>query len=336
LGAGSATYSAEVAVRKRTSPICLPWLPGCLLTGKIMKRIAKILGIVLVVLVILIGAALAVIYEKSSKRFAERFDVPAPPIAVPSGTAALAEGKRLFITRGCGDCHGADLAGQEFVNDPMAGHFAGANLTGSKGGAGNELSDAEFARAIRHGVGKDGRALIFMPSTDFAGFSDSDVGLLIAYIRSVPPVDKPSADQKPGPITRLLMLTGKMPILVSAASIDHKAAPQPAVKADVSMAFGRYLAASCTGCHGAGFSGGAIAGGPPDWPPAKNLTPDATGLKAWSETDFIKAMRTGVDPKGGQIRFPMPWRNFSLMTDTELKALWLYLQSVPSKALGNH
>jgi mono/diheme cytochrome c family protein len=287
------------------------------------------------VLVVLVGAAIAVVYEKSNHRFAMRFDVPAAPVAVPAGAAAVAEGKRIYTSRGCADCHGADLAGQAFVDDPMVGRFAGANLTKGKGGVGGERSEAELARAIRHGVGQDGRALIFMPATDFFAMSDADVGAVIAYIRNAPPVDKPAPEERPGPIARVLNLTGKMPYLVSALAIDHQARPAASVKSEVSVAFGRYLANGCTGCHGPGFSGGPIPGGAPDWPPAKNLTQDVSGLAKWSEGDFIKAVQLGIEPNGEKVRLPMPWQNFSRLTETEVKALWMYLKSAPPKPYGN-
>lgn len=300
-----------------------------------IRRILNWAGIALIALVVVMGGALGIVYEKSEKRFAERYDVPATPIPVSAGAAGVAEGKRLFTSRGCPDCHGADLAGRVFVEDQMAGHFAGANLTAGKGGVAGARTDAELARAIRHGVGKDGRALIYMPATDFFAMSDADVGAIVAYIRSVPPVDKPAPEQRPGPISRVLNLAGKMPYLVPAAAIDHKVLPAASVKAEVGVEFGRYVAHGCTGCHGSGFSGGSIPGGAPGWPPAKNLTQHPTGLAAWSEDDFVRAVRTGKDPKGTEIRFPMPWKNFSQLTDTEVKALWVYLTSVPAKPFGN-
>ncbi len=301
-----------------------------------LKRSLKWLGLVAAGLVVVIVVAIAAVYLISNRHFARHFDVQVQAVPVPAGAAAIAEGQRLYTSRSCPDCHGPDLAGKAFVDDPLAGHFAGPNLTKGQGGLGGTLSDADFVRAIRHGVAPDGRALIFMPSTDFYAMSDPDLGAIIAYIRSVPPVDKPPPAPRIGVISRVLLLAGQMPYLVSAEVIDHKAPAPGTVKAEVSVEYGRYLANGCTGCHGFGFSGGPIPGGAPEWPPARNITPDpATGLGKWSEADFIKALRTGVDPKGEQVRFPMPWQNFSHLTDTEVKALWAYLKTVPPKPAGN-
>jgi hypothetical protein len=58
-------------------------------------------------------------------------------------------------------------------------------------------------------------------------------------------------------------------------------------------------------------------------------------LVAWTEADFVKALRTGVTPSGHQINEFMPWKNYSQMTDDELSALWLFVKSVPAKPAGN-
>jgi mono/diheme cytochrome c family protein len=90
----------------------------------------------------------------------------------------------------------------------------------------------------------------------------------------------------------------------------------------------------CTGCHGPGLSGGPIAGGPPDWPPAANLTP--TGLGHYTEADFIRALREGVRPGGVPIDAAMPVARITRhMTDVELRALYAYLRSVPPRPYGS-
>ncbi|HEX2101291.1 MAG TPA: cytochrome c, partial [Candidatus Synoicihabitans sp.] len=98
----------------------------------------------------------------------------------------------------------------------------------------------------------------------------------------------------------------------------------------------RYLAAGCTGCHGSQFAGGRIPGAPPDWPLAANLTPhESARLRTWSEADFFAALRTQRRPDGSQIHPVMP-AAFGQLTDNEIKALWLYLQSLEPKTFGTH
>ena len=64
---------------------------------------------------------------------------------------------------------------------------------------------------------------------------------------------------------------------------------------------------------------------------AINLTPDkVSGMGAWDQARFIKAMRTGKHfGEAGPILPPMPWRDLANMTDDDLKAVWAYLQSIP-------
>src|SRR6185312_16674901 len=98
--------------------------------------------------------------------------------------------------------------------------------------------------------------------------------------------------------------------------------------------YGRYLASTCTGCHNPHFSGGKIAEGPPDWPPAANLTQGAgSAIRGWGEVQFIAALRTMRDPTGRAINPVMP-AIFGQMSDTEFKALWAYLLTVPPAPTG--
>jgi hypothetical protein len=72
-----------------------------------------------------------------------------------------------------------------------------------------------------------------------------------------------------------------------------------------------------------------------DEPPARNLTP-AGQLGNWSEAEFIQTIRTGVTPGGHTLREPMASVLPSLQrqTDDELRAIFLYLQSLPPKEFG--
>jgi mono/diheme cytochrome c family protein len=158
---------------------------------------------------------------------------------------------------------------------------------------------------------------------------------LIAYIKSLPPVDHIVTPIRIGLIGRLLHVTG-LATVAPAEIIDH-AAPRPqTVAKGRTKEYGAYLANICKGCHGAELSGGAIPGASAEQPDPANLTPDpVTGLGQWQEADFVTAMRTGVRPDGTQLATQMPWQAFQHMTDEELGALWLYLQAVPAKPEGN-
>jgi len=165
-----------------------------------------------------------------------------------------------------------------------------------------------------------------MPSSSYAHFSDRDIGEIVAFLQTLPPVDRALDPPRFGPMARFaaVMAGGE---LVPATSIDH-GEPHPAlVPRTISVAFGTYLAGGCKSCHGADLSG-APAGMGVDVA-AANLTPHAeTGLGNWSLEDFDRAVRSGRRPDGSGLSVAMPWAALSAMTDVEVEALWMYLQSL--------
>jgi mono/diheme cytochrome c family protein len=291
-----------------------------------MKKILKIIGIGVASIVALMVVAVGAVFVISESRMGQTFNVPAAPIAVPSSPEAIAEGQRIATYRACSDCHGEDLGGKVFLDGPI-GFAMGSNLTAGQGGIGKTYTDADFARAVRHGVRPDNKGIVIMPSTDYYNMSDTDAGYLIAYMRSLPPVDREHKPSQMGLLFRALYVFGQVP-LVSAELIDHQAKyaePTPAVTNE----FGEYLSKTCTGCHTATFAGGPIPGRPANSPHAANLTP-AGNMSQWTEQDFITLIRTGARPNGTQIdNGDMPWQSFAKMNDTELKALFMYLRTLP-------
>jgi mono/diheme cytochrome c family protein len=281
-------------------------------------------------LIVLIGLVVVAIYGLSNGRIHKRYTVNPPAILVPTDAAALAEGERLATIRGCNGCHGKNLGGDVMI-DGVPGHIVAPNLTKGQGGIGNTYTDIDWARAIRHGIGKDGRGLWIMPAQDFQTMSDSDTGKIIAYVKSVPSVDNDLGKSSFGLLFRALLVTNQAD-LIAAEKIDHNAtvrAPTPGI----TVAYGQYLATTCQGCHGPKLAGGPFSGSKAGEPEPANLTP-AGELKNWREADFMTAIRTGKVPSGRQLNAAMPWQSFSLMTDVELRALWLYLQSLPSTPTG--
>jgi cytochrome c553 len=297
-----------------------------------MKTLFKVLGFVVGGVVVLVGILAVVIYVRSNAKLNQRYTVTVAPVTVPTDAAAIERGKHLAMTRGCLECHGADLGGAMVFKNGAMGEVHGPNLTRGTGGVPANWTDLDYVRAIRHGVSANGRGLFLMPSSDYSGFSDDDMGALIAYIKAQPPVNRPRGPVALGPVARGLTAFGK--IKLAADVIDHANVKPAVVTPAVSVEYGRYVAASCTGCHGANFSGGKIDIGPPDWPPAANLTPHADGRVAkWSEADFLKAIRTAKRPDGSEINPVMP-RAFANLNDTELKAIWMFLKTLPPVATG--
>ncbi len=297
-----------------------------------MRKLLKILGWVTAAIAVLATLLAVVVVVRSNAILKKTYAVTVQAVTIPTDEAALVLGQHIATTRGCTDCHGKDLGGATVFDNGAMGRADGPNLTKGVGGAGAVLSDLDFVRAIRHGVARDGRGLFLMPSADYAQFSDDDMGAVIAYMKSVPPVNKQSVPIALGPVARGLVAFGK--IKLDAERIDHATVKPSKVVPGSTVDYGGYLAAGCTGCHGSNYSGGKIAIGPPEWPPAANLTPHADGrLAKWTEENFIQAMNTGRRPDGTEINPVMP-RAFAQLNDVEKRALWMFLKTLPAAATG--
>ena len=162
-----------------------------------------------------------------------------------------------------------------------------------------------------------------------------DLGALVSWLRSLPPVDRELPESSVGPVGRLLFLAGEFPLL-SAELIDHEDRTFFQPEEGVTREFGRYVASSCVGCHGTAYAGGRIPGTPPDWPDAANLTPHAESpFASWTKDDFRRLADTGRWPDGRELnRTYMPWHAIGAMTETEFEALWLFLQSLEPRPTG--
>lgn len=242
---------------------------------------------------------------------------------------AVARGKYLVEARYvCVECHGIDFAGGTMINDPPIGVLLGKNLTSGKGSAVAGYTPADWDRIVRHGI-KRGGLPTFMPSVDFVAMTDHELSDIVAYIRSLPPIDREVPDPVYGPIGAFLVASGQLRLGAEFLPRDkaHAVEPPPTSSPD----FGKHVTQVCAGCHNPQFTGGPIAGGPPDWPPARNLTPHAEGLAGWTLDDFLKAMRQGVGRDGKPLREPMASipKVALKMNDGELKAMFEYLQSLP-------
>lgn len=245
-------------------------------------------------------------------------------------TQAIERGGHLIHSRyACVECHGADLGGGVMIDSPVIGQLLGPNLTTGRGSRTLDYTPADWDRAVRHGVLPDGRPSI-MPAIDFARLSDQELSDIVAYIRAQPAVDNEVPPVALGPLGKVLIATGELPL--SAALIEHNA-PHAAYPPETAatLEFGEHMAAICTGCHREDFAGGPIVGGDPSWPPAANLTPHAEGLAGWTYEDFATALRQGVRPDGSALLLPMSAMTAYAqnMTDIEIQALWMFLQSRP-------
>ena len=296
-----------------------------------MRQVLKWLGIGLGILVGVLVVAVASAVLRGNSKLDQRYTIEPEAVNIPADAASIDRGQYLAAVS-CAGCHGDDLGGAPFFQDPAMGRIPAPNLTAGAGGAAASFSDADFVRAIRHGVGPDGKALAIMPAQAFWHYSDEDLGAIIAWLRNAPPVANDPGERAINLLPRLLIGIDAMKIL-AAESIDHMAArPTPATP-QVDAGYGKYLVNTndCRQCHGALLTGGQSS--EPGAPPGPGLLGEG-GAAAWTAAEFVTAMRDGVTPDGRPLdaRF-MPWEDYGRMTDDDLTALHLYLQSLP--ATGN-
>ena len=316
-----------------------------------MKKLLKIFASLLGIAVLLATAGYAWASVATGRKLAHTYIVHAHEFAIPfplseAEAAAVPEADRARVAReravergrhlmesrfACVECHGKNLGGGTMIDAPVMGRILGPNLTSGRGGRTAAYSAADWDRIVRHGVLPDGRPAV-MPSEDFQRMSDQELSDIVAYITTFPPVDNEVPPPAWGPIGKMLIATGRLPLaadrIVPGA---HPVSPPPTA---ASVEFGKHISGVCMGCHRENYAGGPIVGGDPSWAPAGNLTPHAEGLAGWTYDQFEKAMREGVRPDGTPLKPPMtlitPYAKQT--TDVEMQALWAFLRSVPPAA----
>ncbi len=259
----------------------------------------------------------------------------------------LARGKYLAgAVSVCMDCHaphdwtkhdepmvpGMEGAGQDFgplIKD-LPGHVVAPNLTPDpETGAGN-WSDDTLARAIREGIGHNGRTLFpIMPYERFRNLPDEDLASIIVYLRALPPV------RNPLPKTEIIF-----PVKYLIRSVPQPiTSPVPAPDVSDPVKRGAFLVnlAVCADCHtpadkgqplaGMEFAGGTDFEGPWGRVATANITPDPSGISYYDEALFIQTMRTGY-VKARELKQIMPWAVYRNMTDEDLKAIFAYLKTL--------
>jgi mono/diheme cytochrome c family protein len=276
-----------------------------------------------------------------------------PPTAVtaPKTPEAVARGKYLVehVTL-CRSCHsevdsrapgqpvvpGRELAGRDFAEITAAGfpgHIRAPNLTSDEVTGIGRFTDGELLRAMREGIGRDGRALFMMPWEKFAAaLSDDDALAIIAYLRTLPPIpNDPGRTEIAFPIS-MFVRAGPKPL----------AEPAPPMPTEP-LARGKRLLqlGNCEGCHTTHderhepIAGHYLAGGDRFPLPgvittyAPNLSSDrATGLGAYSDDDILRVITEGKNRTGRSL-YIMPFTELSGMTDEDKRALIRALRDVP-------
>jgi mono/diheme cytochrome c family protein len=289
-------------------------------------------------------------------------DAPSPKSSVldqdpiPRTPERMARGK--YLVNGilqCFNCHsdvdftrrpsrpvpgkmgGGKIFSNTLLGLPPGNRVVASNISPDPEYGAGKWKDSDFVRALRQGIGHDGRTLFpVMPYNYFHKLSDEDLAAAIVYVRSIPPVhiERPKTVLTPEIKATLQPLP----------PVENVAAPDKSDR----VKYGAYLvnAAHCNGCHTPAddktgqplpdmyLGGGDVLTGP--WGPdpnkeisvaSLNLTPDPSGISYMNEALFIEAMRTG-QVKARLLANIMPWAYFRNLSDDDLKAMYAYLRTV--------
>lgn len=294
-----------------------------------MKRILKWTGIILLTLVVVLLITSWVLARNFEKEFDKVYTLDVAPIDIPSDSASLERGRQLSVS--CRNCHDIDLAGKLFFDDPTIGSLPSSNLTRAKGSETEGYTDLDYVRAIRHGLNKKGNTLMVMPSNSYTHLSDEDLGCLIAFVKSLPPVERKFAPRKFNYSAKVMAGAGLFGELFPYNEIDHaKARKVMAPPMADTPEYGHYIAkiGGCFACHGQNLGGGISPD--PVSPPVPNISKSGNPGK-WSKEQFKQTFRTGVTPEGKNLdgKF-MPFNGIGALNDVEIEALYTYIQSLPA------
>jgi mono/diheme cytochrome c family protein len=258
------------------------------------------------------------VYFASEAHFASFARPPAFAHPIPDDAAAIAHGDHLVRTRGCRGCHDDDLGGQvmwEYAVAPNLPRLA------------REESAATLEAAIRHGIGRDGRAFYSMPSYNFIRLTDDDLADIIAYLKSVSVADKAlPAPSLPWDVRYEIAMGRDWAV---AGYIDRVPLLKRANDPDPRIARGEYIAmTTCNECHGLSLR--ADVPWEDDHP-----APDLVIAASYSEADFRRLMRTGVAAGERELEMmsPVARGRFANFTDDEVGDLYAFLRDMSERAL---
>lgn len=306
-----------------------------------MKRLARVLLVAVALLIVLAAAAITAtigwrpfVGPKARTLTDKKYE------ATPQ---RLARGKYLTENvLSCFDCHserewkkpGAPVlasalgGGRVWTMEGMP-WLTAPNITPDKETGLGNISDDAIARAVREGIGHDGRALFpLMPYGAYRNLSDEDLASVVSYVRSLHPIRQTHPKSTiPFPVKHLIKSVPQ-PLQTSV--------PEPAADA---MSRGKYLftVAACGDCHTPQKQGAQIAALPyaggfvfnenGKTVASANITQHPSGIAYYDEKRFIELMRTG-HVGSRPISAVMPWSVYKGMTDADLAAMFGHVRTL--------
>jgi len=299
----------------------------------------------LLVVIVLCGAVF--VSARQNLRFD---DTPYPDVAASTDSAVIARGHYIVrVVAPCAGCHGdpsqraAYVSGADvplvggFGFDIPPGQFYTRNLTSDSATGLGSVSDKAIARALRFGVGHDGRALL--PFMEMQGLADDDLRAVVSYLRTQPAVHNEVPPHHYNILGKVVRAT------VLSKPVGPTATPLAQAPHGASVETGHYLVESvalCWSCHTersqmTGAFTGPRYGGTKGFkesydtartwsPPNITSDPETGRLGKMNEDQFVARFRQGRVIPGS----PMPWQAFSKMNEEDLRAIYKYLKTVPA------
>lgn len=308
-----------------------------------MKKALRYLGLLLLVLVVLVGLFASYV----SIRGIPTYKAATVDLHVAVTPERVARGQKLAAML-CRNCHldpnTNRFTGRRLDEAPQFGVIYSRNITQDKTHGIGAWTDGQLAYLLRTGLKPDGTYLPpYMPK--LVHLSDEDLESVIAFLRS----DHPwlQADATVQPLSKPSFLTKFLANIKAVAPFPYPTKPIPQPDTTDRVGWGRYIALGqleCYSCHSADFakndyftpekSPGFFGGGNQMYTPegkpivSLNITMDpVAGIGNWTEDEFIRAVKYGQVPGGEALRAPM--LPYSQLSDEEVRALWVYLKSVP-------
>jgi len=309
-----------------------------------MKKLGKILGWILLTLAVALAAGIT--FTIGWRPFLGPRARTTTARTIEGTPERLARGKYLAENvSGCMECHtphdwssrgsvvasGNLGAGEEMPLKGLPGKIFVPNITPDVETGAGSWTDDQLARAIREGVGHDGRALFnLMPYEHYRTMSDGDLASLIVYLRALPPV------KHEVPRTEMIFPVKYLMRNVPQPVID----PVPVPDLSTPLKRGAYMTniAGCTDCHtpmdahgqriaALDWAGGFVLEGPWGRAASSNLTTDPSGIPYYDEKVFMDAIRTG-HVQARALNPIMPFAFYSGMTDQDLSAIFAYVHQL--------
>ncbi len=307
-----------------------------------MKKI--ILTVLALIVLVVAGVASYVYFALPNVGAALELKISSTPERIQNG-----EYLARHVTL-CMDCHGV-RDWSRFAGPPVAGTLGrgGENFNEEMGFPGNfysknitpaglrDWTDGEIFRAITTGVNKKGKAMFpVMPYAYYGKMDKEDIYDIIAYLRSLKPIDyTPPAGKLSFPMNFIIN------------TIPHKATLVTKPSTSDTIAYGAYMvnAAACMECHTPeknhnivpekAFIGGRVFNMLNGVLRSANLTPDnETGIGKWTSMEFVQRFKvcekldSSAPLPQNQVNTIMPWQMFAGMETSDLKAIYAYLRTV--------